>query len=109
MLVRMAAPFRDGELTLFQWKAPLCEGIIQNQQQDSSRAAFSMIIYLEGLTTRTPFLDGFRTAASSGAVGGVGLRLPCCVTIGPPCILANGGSEHGNSDSRLALRPAHVA
>jgi hypothetical protein len=53
----MAAPFRDRELTLCQWKAPLCEGIIQTQQQDSSRAAFSMIIYLEGLTTRTPFLE----------------------------------------------------
>jgi hypothetical protein len=53
----------------------------------------------------------FRVADNpSGAVGGVDfLRLPFCVTIGPPCILAKVGSEHGNSDSRLALRPAHVA
>ena len=39
-------------------------------------------------------VDYFRIADKpSGAVGGVGLWLPFCVTIGPPCILAKGGSE----------------
>jgi hypothetical protein len=36
----MAAPFRDRELTLCQWKAPLCEGITQTQQQDWSAASW---------------------------------------------------------------------
>jgi len=59
-----------------------------NNLDRSTPADFPLLIAFK------PALDHFRLADHpSGAVGGVGLRLPFCATIGPPCILAKGGSE----------------
>jgi DNA polymerase IV len=44
-------------------------------------------------TTTRRCWSNLRLADHPSGVGEVGLRLPFCVTIGPPCILAKGGSE----------------
>jgi hypothetical protein len=93
---------------------------VSHGPESNSRAGWDAVRRLEGIRGEEERADQRDREARhfvgqlpgchlSGTVGGVGLTLPFCGSIGSPCVLAKGGSQHGNFDSRLALRPPHAA